>query len=133
MAGISCLHTEKKTRRLQQISNLGMVFWVFSSVFLGCNPPKHNHAQVDLKSTYNVESKATPEGSFTTLTADEVQFGAPLSLTGCVGDGKHFLFTEKDNTQITCSDDYYDFENDVFKNLIQCYRKFKEINFCDIS
>ena len=133
MAGISCLHTEKNPKATAHFKFGNGFLGFFFGFFLGCNPPKHNHAQVDLKSTYNVESKATPEGPFTTLTADEVQFGAPLSLTGCVGDGKHFLFTEKDNTQITCSDDYYDFENDVFKNLIQCYRKFKEINFCDIS
>ena len=80
-----------------------------------------------------VESKNTPDAGFTKFRQNEVKFGAPLKLTGCVGDDFHLLFTEKDNNEITCSDEYYDFEAGIFKNLIQCYRKYNGIDFCEIS
>ncbi|KAL5253244.1 hypothetical protein ACHWQZ_G013126 [Mnemiopsis leidyi] len=84
----------------------------------GCHKPC---SVVTIKETYYVEYKSEPDGIYINLTDNEVSFGTPLKLTGCVDSTRHLFSTERDNNEITCSDDYYDFDEEVFKNLIECY------------
>ena len=83
--------------------------------------------QAELKNKYVVEYKTSPGGVYQTIgsSVNEVPLDTPLKLSRCKGSDKEFLFSEKDNNEITCSDAHYDFDTDAFKGIIDCYGKEK--------